>query len=145
MSTGWERGSTMAPEEKEVTRFETPDGQYRIRFHTDEHGILFVEATGYEDFESSKRIVSKLREHYEKLGTRFKACLDATGYEGLAPESRKYMRDSLLQKDSVFERFAVIGGNLFTRNLFNLYTRVAKIPMRVFKTREAAVDWLLEA
>lgn len=135
----------MAHAENEVAQFETPDGRYRARFWTDGRGILFVEATGYEDLESSKRIVAILRDQSATLGTKLRACLDATGYEGLAPESRKYMRDSLLQKDSMFARFAVVGGNFFTRNLFNLYTKVTLIPMRVFTTKEAAVEWLMEA
>lgn len=134
----------MDSSEKELAFFESPDGSYHVRFWIGEQNILFSEAAGYEDIDSSRKIVDILRHHHQQTGEKLILCLDATNYTGLAPESRKYMRDSLLQRDSFISRFAVIGGNFITRNLFNLYTKVASIPMRLFKTKQQAVSWLNE-
>ena len=122
------------------------DGDYEARLWIDEHGLVCCVGIGFESFESSKKIVSILQEYHRKIGRKFRLCLDATEFTGLAPESRKYMRDNVLGKDSVVSRFAVFGGpgaSFATRIMFNMYAKVSNIPMRVFKAKAEAFEWLL--
>ena len=121
-----------------------PEGTYRVTFSIKEDGLVFSKARGYEDYESSQSIVKTLRRLHADAGVKLRLCLDATEYTGLDPRSRKYMRDTLIGKDSFIRKFAVVGGNFFTRNLFNMYSIVANIPMKVFPSKEKALEWILE-
>ncbi len=123
---------------------ESPDGKYRVRFQMGEDHVVHAEAFGYEDFDSSKEVVEILRGYYSRTGKKLRLCLDATQHAGLAPESRTYMREALLAHDSFVCKFSVVGGNMVTRNIFNMYSKIANIPMKVFKTREQALAWLAE-
>jgi len=124
--------------------FEDRANGYRARFRLGEDGILYSVAEGFETLDSAKRIVATLRDFQRKEGSPVRCCLDVRGYTGQQPESRKYMRDSVLGEDSPMRAFAVIGGNLLTRSLFNMFARISRIPLKVFKTRESAVAWLEE-
>jgi len=120
------------------------DGTYRVSFSLKENGLVFSKACGYEDFESSQNVIKTLTRLYVEAGVELRLCLDATEYTGLEPRSRKYMRDNLIGKDAFIQKFAVIGGNFFTRNLFNMFSKVANIPMKVFASKEGAIGWLME-
>ena len=120
------------------------EGTYRVSFSMKENGLVFSKARGYEDFESSQSVVETLRRFHLDAGVNLRLCLDATEYTGLDPKSRKYMRDTLVGRDSFVQKFAVIGGNFFTRNLFNMFSKVANIPMKVFASKESALEWLME-
>jgi hypothetical protein len=121
-----------------------PQDRYHVKFWLGEHDIVFAEAVGYEEIESSRKVVQIMAQYRRRLGKKIRVCLDATGFTGMDPEGRKYMRDATLGNDSSLERFAVVGGNFFSRNLFNMYAVISSIPMRVHKTKEAAVSWLVE-
>jgi len=120
------------------------EGTYRASFSLKENGLVLSKVYGYEDFESSQNVVKTLMRLYVDAGVKLRLCLDATEYTGLEPRSRKYMRDALIGKDSFVKKFAVIGGNFFTRNLFNMFSKVANMPMKVFASKESAIEWLME-
>jgi len=127
-----------------TVEYRSPEENYLVRFWLGEHGIVFAEAIGYEKLESSHNVVRIMEEFQSKLGKKLLLCLDSSGFTGMDPKGRKYMRDATLGDGSPLERFAVVGGNFFSRNLFNMYARISSIPMRVHKTKETAVSWLLE-
>ena len=109
-----------------------------------EDGILLATAEGYQRVDSSERILERVRSYREQRRSRFLGCLDARECTGVEPEARKLMGDNLLRGDTPFRAFAVVGGNVFTRTLFNMYAKISRIPMRVFSDRSSAIAWLLQ-
>jgi hypothetical protein len=119
----------------------TPDG-YSFRMNVRADGIGFGVSCGYETMEIAHGIRALFVEAREKLGKPYPMCFDISKLEGLDPRARKIWSNTALSKDGPFSRVAIHGGNFFVMSLMNFYARIARIPVRCFKTQDAALAWL---
>jgi len=124
--------------------YSSPDGEYFFDVHVGDDGIVYGTTRGSEDEQGAEGVRTLFSEIRVHLGRRYSMCLDISQLEGLTPEARKIWSDTALSKDSPFVRVALFGGGFFIRSLMNFYSRIAKIPVRLFKGREEAVAWLEE-
>jgi hypothetical protein len=124
--------------------YSSPDGQYSFDIRAGDDGIAHGTSRGYEDVTAAHAVRALFFEVQEHLGRPYSICFDISQLEELTPEARKIWSDTALSKDSPFTRVAVCGGGFFMRSLMNFYSRIAHMPVRLFKTREEAVAWLEE-
>jgi hypothetical protein len=120
----------------------TPGGQFHSHFEVFPDGLVMVKNTGLLNVECAHQVVAQLVRIREETGQRLLSCIDITEYEGGEPEARPIMREKMLGEDAPSRGVALFGGNFATRTLFNLYAKVASIPVRQFKNKEEAVAWL---
>ena len=125
-------------------KIKSDDGKFEYTQYEGEDGIVYAKAVGHQDVGSANKIAELSKEVHRRLGRKFSWALDVSDLEKVEPEARKVMSDNTLAKDSVVENMAIIGANFFIRNLMNMYAKVSKVPVRVFKTKEEAVSWLKE-
>ena len=120
-----------------------PDGHWEVRFSRQDD-IVFSTMIGRMVSEDAD-ILSKLHRELEaKIGKRYRHVMDITDYERDEPEVRKKMQRATLGDDSPWTRFAVVGGNFAMRAMFNLFSMVSKIPMKMFATEADALAWISE-
>ena len=120
----------------------SPDGKYWSTIELGDDGIVFLKTVGYQDLEYCVQVRDALLSVYEAKGDRYCLCFDITEFDDVAPEGRQIMSTALLGKDSPLEKFGLFGGSFFMRRFFNLYGKISKVPMRVFKTKEETLAWL---
>jgi len=121
----------------------TPDG-YSFRMHIGEDGIGIAVSNGFETEALALNLRSLFLEAREVMGKPYRMCFDITNLEGMEPRARKIWSDTALDKNGPFSRVAVHGGGFFIMSLMNFYARIARIPVRCFKTRADAIAWLGE-
>jgi hypothetical protein len=125
--------------------YASPDGRFAFEIFVGDDGIVYAASRGYEDKQCADGVRELFTEIQSHLGRSYLICIDITGLEEITPEARKVWSDTALSKDSPFVRVGLCGGGFFVRSLMNFYSRIAKMPVRLFKTREETVAWLKEA
>ena len=131
----------MSGENQRVREYQSPDGSLRCTFELGPDGILRCSAMGHQTLETAQRIMSILGEYRDLTGRPLRLLLDATGLSRSDPEARSFM-DQGLRSGSQLRAFAVVGGKPFSRTLYNLYARIAEIPMQVVKDEAEGVEFL---
>jgi hypothetical protein len=134
----------MSENPKNQVEFKSADGKFEFTQHEDDDGVFHGKPAGFQDAESSYKIVELIESTSRRVGKKLLYVLDVSGLDEITPEARKVLSDWALPAESVFERLAVLGGNFFMRTLFNMWTKVSKSFMRMFKVREKALSWLKE-
>jgi hypothetical protein len=124
--------------------YSSPDGKYSFSAYVGDDGIAYGTSKGYENEESALGTRAIFIEIHSFLKKPFPLCLDISALEELTPEARKVWSNTALSKDSPLLPVALHGGGFFIRSLMNFYARIARMPVRLFKTKEEAVAWLKE-
>lgn len=110
--------------------------------HIDEEGILRL--TAVPGVEIDLEEVTRCFDIYEQLGCRENKTLqliDTRGDGSMTPEARNYAAQHV---DKFFIASAVVSDSLAVRmlvNFFNGFYR-QRVPLRMFKTEEDALQWL---
>ena len=131
----------MSDSETERRRYESPVGRFRATFAQSEDGVLECSGHGYETVEAARDILAILGEYRRASEQGLLVLLDATEMTGSDPEARGLLQGGL-HDESLMRRLAEIGGNRFSRTLYNLYARIAKIPMQVVRDEAQGLEFL---
>jgi hypothetical protein len=134
----------MSENVKGQIKVKSADGKFEFTQYEDDDGIFYGKPVGFQDAESSNKILETIESTSRRFGRKLLYVLDVSDLDEITPEARKILSDWALPAESVFERLAVLGGNFFMRTLFNMWTRVSKSFMKMFKVREKALSWLKE-
>jgi hypothetical protein len=122
----------------------SPDGKHSFEISVGDDGIAYGISNGYENEEAAHGVRALFFEVHSHLGRPYPICFDISGLKEISPAARKIWSNTALAEDSPFTRVAVYGGGFFISSLMNFYARIAKMPVRLFKTKEDAVAWLEE-
>ncbi len=133
----------MDDETKRNIADESADARWRFEIYEDDNHIVHTKFIGEMDSEGGVKYYAALVDESRKAGKKILVCADTTAAGPPSPESRKYLADNMLGKDSVVEKYAVVEDNLSMRLLINLYARISKVPMKCHKTKQDAVSWLM--
>ena len=134
----------MVDKEPHVTEYTSPDGKLTSGIYLADDGIVYAWSKGFEDEETARQMFAAFQRMHETIARRFLLCIDISGLEGMTPEARRVWGELAFAADSVIERVAIHGGSFFMKTLVNFYTRIAKVPARVFNSKAEAVSWLKE-
>jgi len=126
---------------QELARHQDPGGRFGYEIE-EEDGIIVGLQWGFMDADDARRLIAELRRIAAQQGGPYRHALDMQRATGLSPEARRLMVAAILAKDSPVSKFAPYGGAFALRCMMNLYARIANVPMRVFATREEAMQWL---
>jgi SpoIIAA-like len=134
----------MEEELLDKNEYENPNGKFKTSGGLTPEGIIFQKHYGFECIDDSIKFFEIWKSYYEKAGNKRFIIVNVSELEDSTAESRKYMNKMVLGQDSIFERIAIVGGNFLNRALANMYSKLAKIPMKLFKTDSEAMKWLKE-
>ena len=129
-------------EEKRVAEYRSPDGTFTYDI-SQGAGFYVLNQAGEESLADAKHLAAALQDLHRRVGNRYALLMPLPeDFKGAKPEARKVMSDTVLTENSPLSKFAIYGGSFLLRSMFNLYTRVSKVPVRLFATREEAEAWL---
>ncbi len=137
---------TIPLQEDELT-YQSPDGEYAIRYKLIDNQILISESEGYMEYESARmgfilfeKIIANLREAGPFQPVYYIA--DAKKLTGIDWKSRQYLVTQLsrLFEQEIMYSGALIGSDFLTRTLANLILVFSKkATVAFFNTQEEAL------
>jgi len=129
-------------ERKPVAEYRSPDGKFTYAI-SEGAGFYELFQVGEQSLADAKHLSATLVDLSRRLGSRYALLMPLPAeFRGAKPEARRVMSDTVLTEKSPLSKFAIYGGSFVVRSMFNLYTRVSKVPARLFATREEAEAWV---
>ncbi len=123
--------------------YESPDKKFNISISQRGEKLFFCKAFGHEELESTKFVISVIRDFHQEVGEKILLYIDATNLKSMTAESRSaWFREVLGKKESIVENFCLTGVNLFVRTIANMFAKISSVPIKCFATEKQALAWL---
>ncbi len=123
--------------------YESPDKKFNITISQRGEKLLFCKAFGHEELESTKFVISVIRDFHQQVGENILLYIDATNAKSFSPESRStWSREVWGNKEAIAEKLALTGVNFIQRTIVNMFSKISSVPMKCFATEKQAMTWL---
>ena len=134
----------MEKEPQDKMEYINPNTKFKTEWELTPEGIISQKHFGFQDLDDSIKMMEIWESYYKKTGKKIFMILDVSGLDKSTPEANKYLNKLVLGSGSPFEKLAIVGGNFFIRTMANMYSKIAKTPMKLFKTEAEAMKWIKE-
>jgi hypothetical protein len=106
-------------------------------------GVFYHQPVGEMREADASKCLENFLEYGRVAGKKYLCVVDASRMDRVLAEGRKIMGDALvLNSDTPVVKMAVVLDSFLTRTMFSMFARIAKLPMKIFSTREEALQWL---
>jgi hypothetical protein len=106
-------------------------------------GVFYNQPVGEMREADARQCREHFLEYGRVVGKKYLCLVDASRMDRVLPEARKIMGEALVVgSDTPIAKLAFVIDSFLMRTMFGMYARIAKVPTKVFSTREEAQQWL---